>query len=147
MNIDPWHIWIIIAVILFILEIFTSGFLVACFGVGCIVAGVIAACGFGLNVQIISFSVTTLLSLFLIRPFITKWLSKKSDKIKTNVEALIGETGIVTVTVDNSKNTGRVKVQGDDWRAESLNGEILDIGTKIEVTEIKSTTLIVKYLN
>lgn len=144
MGIEFWHIWTIIAIIFFIIEVFTSGFLIACFGIGCVVAGVIAGFGFGLNIQIIGFSVGTLLSFLLIRPLMTKWLNRKSDEVKMNADALVGAIGVVTVEIDNIKNTGRVRVQGDDWKAENLTNEVLNVGTKIEVVEVKSTVLIVK---
>ena len=31
---EPWHIWIIVALLFFVLEIFTPGFAVACLSIG-----------------------------------------------------------------------------------------------------------------
>ena len=37
---ETWHIWIIIALLLFIIEIFTSGFAIFCISVGAIAAAI-----------------------------------------------------------------------------------------------------------
>ena len=75
-----------------------------------------------------------------------KYAHKNSDKIKTNVDALIGSTGRVSVQIDNSKNTGRVMVYGDDWKAESEDDIVINIGEKVEITKINSTILTVKQI-
>ena len=48
-----------------------------------------------------------------------KYAHRKSNNLKTNVDGLFGKIGKVTVTIDNSKNQGRIIVEGDDWKAES----------------------------
>jgi membrane protein implicated in regulation of membrane protease activity len=147
MKIEVWHIWIIIAILLFIAEIFTPTFLAACLALGCIAAGIFSFFDFGIKIQLLSFSVGTLIAFFGVRPFMIKFAHRKSDKIKTNVEALIGKVGRVTVPIDNSKNQGRVVIEGEDWRAETENNEIINEGDRVQVSSINSTILIVKSLN
>ena len=144
MGIEVWHIWIIIAVVLFIVEIFAPNFLFASIAIGCIAAGIIAAFDCGINIQLIAFAIGTLIAFFGIRPFMLKYFHKKSDKIKTNMEALIGKVGRVSETINTSKNEGRIMVEGDDWKAETENDEIVNIGEKVEILQVNSTILIVK---
>jgi membrane protein implicated in regulation of membrane protease activity len=144
MDLTVWHIWIIIAVLLFILEIFTAAFLAACVAIGCIVAGLISYFDFGLSIQLIAFSVGTLASFFMVRPLMLKYAYRNREEVKTNVDALSGKIAKVIVTINNSQNEGRVKVEGDDWKAESENNEIINIGEKVEILKVKSTILIVK---
>ena len=144
MDIEIWHIWVIIAVILFILEIFTPSFLCGSIAVGCIFAGIISAFDCGIKIQLIAFAIGTLIAFFGIRPFMLKYFHKKSDKIKTNTEALIGKTGRVTEAINSSKNEGRIIVEGEDWKAETENDEIVNIGEKVEILKVNSTILIVK---
>lgn len=144
MELEIWHIWIIVAIILFILEIFTPAFFAASLAIGCIFAGVTASIELGFKIQLLAFSVGTLIAFFGVRPFILKYGHKKSGDLKTNVHALVGKIGKVTVTFDNSLNTGRISVEGDDWRAESENNEILNAGEKVEILEVDSTVLTVK---
>jgi len=141
-----WHIWVIIAVILFIVEIFFPTFFAACISLGCIAAGFSSYFGYGTKIQLICFSIATLIGFFGIRPFMLKYAHRKSDNVKTNVDALVGKIGKVIVAIDNSKNEGRVIVDGDDWRAETENDILINEGEKIEVLRINSTILIVKPL-
>jgi len=144
MDIEVWHIWIIIAVLLFIVEIFTPTFLTACLAIGCIAAAISSYFDFGIKIQLLSFSMGTIIGFFGVRPFMLKYAHRNSDKVKTNVEALVGKIGKVTVAIDNSQNQGRVTVEGDDWKAETENNEILNAGEKVEILKINSTILIVK---
>ena len=144
MEIEVWHIWIIVAVLLFIVEIFVPTFLASCLAIGCIAAGIFSSFGFGIEFQLISFSIGTLMSFFGVRPFMLKYVHKKSSNLKTNIEALVGKVGRVTVTIDGSQNQGRVIVEGDDWRAETENNEMINEGERVEVLKINSTILIVK---
>lgn len=76
-----------------------------------------------------------------------KYAYRKSDKVKTNADALVGSKGRVTEIIDLKKNTGRVFVHGDDWKAESENGEIIQQNEQIKVTQVNSTILIVTKIN
>ena len=68
----------------------------------------------------------------------------KNSKIKTNADALVGKVGRVVEVIDNNKSQGRVIVEGDNWRAETENNEIVKEGEKVEVVKVNSTILIVK---
>ena len=144
MEIEIWHIWIIVALIFFIIEIFAPTFLAASIAIGCIAAGIFSSIGFDIKMQLIAFSIGTLASFFGVRPFMLKYAHRNSNKVKTNVEALVGKIGKVIIPIDNSQNQGRIIVEGDDWKAETENNEILNAGEKVEVLKINSTTLIVK---
>lgn len=93
---------------------------------------------------IFAFGVT--LTYFLVRPIITKYGYRK-NKVKTNQDALIHKNGTVTEEINLLKNSGRIKIDGDDWKAKSLNNEIIQIGKIVTVVEIDSIVLIVKPLN
>lgn len=146
MELEIWHIWIIVAVILFIVEIFTPAFLAACLAIGCIFAGISSSMDFGIKIQLLSFTIGTLISFFGVRPFILKYGHKKSGDLKTNVDALVGKIGKVTVTIDNFQNQGRITIEGDDWKAESQNNEIINVGERVEILKVDSTLLTVKLI-
>ena len=142
MGIEVWHIWVIIALVLFIIEIFIPTILPACFAIGCIFAGVVSAFDYGIKIQLIAFSIGALVAFFGVRPFVLKFFYRK--KRETNVDALIGKVGRVTETINVSKNEGRIVVEGDDWKAETEGDEIVNAGEKVEVIQVNSTILIVK---
>lgn len=59
---------------------------------------------FGVKIQLPTFSIGTLTGFFGVRPFMLKYTYRTSDKVKTNLDALIGKVGRVTVTIDSSQN-------------------------------------------
>ena len=111
-----WHVWLIVALVFFILEIFTTGIAVICFSFGAVGSCIAALCGANLTWQVIVFAIVTLVSFIFIRPMLIKLFYKKGkNEVKTNMEALIGRKGIVSEAIDPVTGSGRVKVDGDDW--------------------------------
>ena len=140
---EAWHTWLIIAGILFILEIFTPGFVVACFGIGCLAGALMDYLHLGFEYQIIAFSVVSLVLFFTLRPIVVKHLYKTAEDIKTNVDALIDQIGVVDEKIDPIEHTGRVIVGGDNWKALSLNDEVIEKGEKVQVKKIDGVKLYV----
>jgi membrane protein implicated in regulation of membrane protease activity len=142
-----WHYWIIGSAVLFILEMIVPGFLLACFGIGGTAAGIVALLGLGLEWQILTFCIITLLVFWQVRPFIIKHFYKSSENVKTNVDALAGKTGTVVVKIDPVAHKGRVKVGGEDWWGESFDEKPIEVGQKIEVLKVEGSKLIIKPIN
>jgi membrane protein implicated in regulation of membrane protease activity len=144
MNLEIWHIWIIIAMGFFIAEIFTPGFLLACFGIACLTTGLFSFFELGAKAQIITFSISTLVVFFGIRPFVLKYFYTSTGKLKTNIDALIGKTGLVSERIDPNINKGRVIIGGEDWRGISIDENIIETGEKIKVVRVDGTKLYIK---
>ena len=73
-----------------------------------------------------------------------KFLLKKKDEVKTNADAIIGRKAIVTEEINMTKNTGRVKLDGDDWKAVTDSAEVLPVGETVEIVARESLILSVK---
>ncbi len=143
MDIVQWHWWAALAILLFIAEIFAPGFWLFCLGVGCVGGSVAAALDLSSNVQLIVFSMVTLVSFFTIRPLLMKRMWKEPT-VLTNADALVGQRGRVTQDFEPGLRLGRVAVGGDDWRAECLDDTALRTGDLVEVVRVDSNTLIVR---
>lgn len=141
---QPWHIWVIIALISFIIEIFTSGFAIACLSVGGLAAAVASAFNIPLIWQIVVFAVFTLLAFIFVRPAVQKYFFKSSPGKKTNVDALVGKRGRVSSDIDPAVGYGRVAIDGDDWKAVSADGNLIGKGQTVEVVSVDSIILTVK---
>jgi membrane protein implicated in regulation of membrane protease activity len=144
MNLELWHIWVIVAIALFIGEIFTPGFVLACFGVACLASGLVSFFKMGYKIQIITFSISTLVVFFGIRPLFLKYFYSSAEKIKTNIDVLVDKTGLVSEKIDPSTNKGRVIVGGEDWKALSIDESVIEVGEKIAVIKVEGTKLFVK---
>lgn len=140
-----WQIWLIAALVFVIIEIFTSGFAVACFSVGCVFGSILDACHLSTTWQFLGFAVGTFLAFVLVRPFVIKYLDKKtnSSNIKTNVDEIIGRNAVVTERIE-SEGFGRVKIDGDDWKAQMEDGTSAEVGEKLKVVSQESVILTMK---
>jgi membrane protein implicated in regulation of membrane protease activity len=56
----------------------------------------------------------------------------------------VGKTGRVSERIDRAANTGRVIVEGDDWRAVSENDVPIESGARVEIIRVDSTILLVR---
>lgn len=141
-----WHLWVIVAIVLFMVEIFTPGFLLASFGIGCLFSALAAGLGYTLKTQILGFVIGTLIAFFGVRPFFTRYCYKGDRGVRTNVDALAGKVGRVLEQVDPQSGSGRVMVGGDDWKAVSANGSVIESGKTVEVVRVEGNTVFVKQL-
>lgn len=138
-----WQFWLIASGIFFIAEIITTGFLVFWLGI----AGLITMCiSFFTDNLMIQASVFVILSAVLIlatKPFVNKFVNKKETTEKTNAFSIIGKTAIVIKDIDSINGVGQIKVDGEVWSAEGINGSNIEKGTKVEVKEIDGVRAIV----
>ncbi|MBO8445207.1 MAG: NfeD family protein [Bacteroidetes bacterium] len=138
---EIWHIWVIVALVLVVVEIFTQGFAVLCLAFGAGAAAIAAACSAELTGQLIWFSVVTLISFVLVRPMLLKFFRKGRAGRESGTAALKGREAVVSERISVADNTGRVAVDGDDWKAVSADGSVIEKGTRVTVLEVDSVIL------
>lgn len=141
---EVWYIWIIAALLLFIVELFTSGFAIICLSIGALGGGIAALAGANVEVQFIAFAATSFIALLAIRPVLKRLFFKDGEEVATNANAIIGKRGVVCIDIEADDDNGRVMIDGMDWRAKSENNEPLPKGTKVEVVAMESIILIIK---
>ena len=142
---EYYQIWLIAAIVLVIVEILTAGFGSICFAIGAALAALAAGLGVDSIVwQIVIFAVVSLLTFIFLRPVVIRFLDKKSKDVKTNADALVGRKGIVSERIDATQHTGRVAVDGDDWKAVSEDGSVIEKGAEVKIVKLDSIILTVK---
>lgn len=141
---QSYQIWLIVAIILVIIEICTAAFGSICFAIGAAFSALAAGLGLGLTWQIIIFAAVSLLTFIFLRPIAMRFLDRKSKDVKTNADALVGRKGIVSERIDSTQHTGRVAIDGDDWKAVSANGSVIEKGVEVEIVKRDSIILTVK---
>lgn len=140
---EPKYWWTIIGIVGFIVEIFTPGFFAASIGIGAFFAAVASMFTDVVEYQMIAMAVGSLLAFLTIRPVWTRYLARTKD-VKTNADALIGRVGVVSEDINSSSNTGRVAIDGDDWKAVSDDNSLIEAGSHVEVLKRDSIVLTVK---
>jgi membrane protein implicated in regulation of membrane protease activity len=142
MIIKIWWIWMIIAAFFVLGEIFTAGFFLLWFGIGAAAAGLLAIFGLSFGWQLGAFVVVSGVLFIVSRRFAERFSKKQPDGI--GADRFIGLRGIVLEEIDNDKNTGRVRLKKEEWRADSETGDVIPAGKKVKVTRIDGTHIVVK---
>lgn len=140
MEIWIW-IWVVVVIAAVVAELFTTQLISIWFAGGGLIGLIACALHAPLWLQIVLAAVVTLILLIATRPFVNRYLQK--DRVATNADRVVGQVGVITETVDNTLEQGRVKVLGSDWRAISADGTQLTAGTRVKVERIESVKLIV----
>jgi len=140
--IQIWLIWFILAALFIVGEIFTAGFFILWFGVGAAVAGLCALLGLGPVWQWLSFVVISGVLVAVSRKFANRITKEQPPGI--GADRFIGMVGVVLEDIDNINNTGRVRMNREEWRAESANENIIPKNTRVKVIKIEGTHLIVE---
>ena len=138
-----WQMWAAVAVVCLILELTAGDFFIICFSIGAFFAAIAAAVGAGIYVQLLTFAVFTLISLFWVRPFAQRYLHKGEDNRVSNADALLGRQGRVVETV-KADGFGRVQIDGDIWKAVTNEGADIPEGANVRVVGRESTIITVE---
>jgi membrane protein implicated in regulation of membrane protease activity len=133
--------WLIVLAILIFIEIITLGLTTIWFAGGALVAFIVSLFYDNLLLEVILFLIVSMALLYFTRPLVIKYFNPK--RVKTNYEGVIGKDALVLNTIDNMNATGQVIVDGQEWTARSLEGKIIEKGTKVKVQGISGVKLIV----
>lgn len=111
------------------------------FAAGSLVALVVYLLGGPLWLQVTLFLLVSCLLLAALWPLSKKYLTPKLTA--TNIDSVIGTTGLVTAAVDNVRAEGQVKLGAMEWTARSTSGEIIAEGTMVKVDRIEGVKVFV----
>ncbi len=137
-----WWAWMIVAALFIVGEIFTAGFFLLPIGIGAAIAGLVALLGGGTAWQLAVFAVASFILFLASRRFAEK--ISKAQPPGIGADRFIGEECVVLEDIDNLHDTGRVRMEKEEWRAESDTGEILKVGMRTTVVSLSGTHLVVK---
>ena len=144
MEFEIWYIWLLAAILLFMIEIFVTSFVAACIGIGALITGIGAYMGLNITLQLLVFVGFTFLILFFIRPFVKKFIFGTKEFVTTSADTLLGKKATVVEPIDGNKLQGRVKIDGDSWKAISFDGKSISKGQIVTVVSYDSLILSVK---
>ena len=136
-------IWLVILILAVVVEVLTMGLTTIWFAGGALVAIIATLLYAPVAIQVILFFAVSLLLLFFTRPVAVKYFNR--DRVKTNVESLVGRQAIVISEISNIQGIGQVTVGGQQWSARSVNDHvIIPAGAVVNVLSINGVKLIVK---
>lgn len=133
--------WLGVAILFGVIESVTMGLTTIWFSGGALAALLVALLGVGMAVQIAVFIVVSVLLLVFTRPIFVKKL--KTGLEKTNVNALVGQEGIVIDEIKQHE-PGRIRINGMEWSAVTKNDNItVAVGKTVKIIEIEGVKVIV----
>ena len=137
------YVWIAVLVLAVVAEAMTSDLVAIWFVPAAIVSMVLVLLSAPLWLQILVFVVVGLALVIATRPLCRKLM--KSSSARTNADALIGKTCIVTEEIRNIDEVGEVKIGGLCWSARAADADrVIAVGEQVVVMEIQGVKLIVE---
>ncbi|MGW0333197.1 NfeD family protein [Streptomyces sp. NPDC003011] len=138
---DPWLIWLIVAGVLAVAEIFTLTAALGMLGAAALVTAGFAAAGLPLPLQFLVFTIVSTATVLFLRPLALRHVLQPQVE-RFGVEALVGKAAYVVSEVTGLG--GRVRIDGEEWTARAYDETlVISPGTTVDVMEISGTTALV----
>src|SRR5215510_2651221 len=118
-----------------------TGFDLALVGASLAAGGVVGLIAQSWQTGLISATVFALLYFVLFRRWLKAKLHVKEQA--SNVDAIVGKTGVVTKRIGPAHDCGLVKVGSEEWRAELAQPETAarEIGASVQIISVEGVTL------
>lgn len=134
--------WAIMILIFAIAELVTTSLTCIWFAGGAVISLIISIVKGPVWLQIIAFFIVSILLIILTRPFAKEYLNAKT--VKTNLDNIIDKKVTVIETIDNKKNTGKIRIGDIEWSARNANeNEIIEKGEEVIIRKIIGVTVYV----
>ena len=128
-------VWLVLMVVFLAAEASTVSMVSLWFAAGALIALLTALAGGPAWLQTLLFLAVSAGLLLALRPLVKKYLSPKLTA--TNVDSVVGTTGLVTAAIDNVSAVGQVKLGAMEWTARSTSGQPIPVGTRVKVDRIE----------
>jgi membrane protein implicated in regulation of membrane protease activity len=135
------YVWIAVMVAAIAMEGATTGLVAIWFLPASALSLILAICRVPWPIQVTVFVVVSLLCVIFARPF----FAKRTHRVATNVDSLIGEKVVVTERIENLAGRGQVKIARNNqgWSARSISDDVnYEEGEILRVVAIEGVKLI-----
>ena len=142
MNVEVWLMWLILAGVLLIGEMFSASFFLFWFSIGAAVAGLAALFGAHEAAQLIVFIVVSGVLFATGKKFAKKVTREQPSGI--GADRFVGGISVVLEEINTLANTGKIRIGMESWRALSEHGETIPVDAVVKVLRIDGTKAIVQ---
>ena len=133
--------WLVAMVIFIAAEAMTVSLVSIWFAAGALGAIIVALTGGGLAFQVTVFLALAIVLLFCLRGIVRKHFTPRITR--TNVDSVIGATGVVVTPVNNIAALGQVRIGGVEWSARSTDNSHIPAGTLVKVDRVEGVKVFV----
>jgi membrane protein implicated in regulation of membrane protease activity len=130
--------WLIFGVACLILEVATTSFVLAYFGLGALGASIAAALGAPGWFQLVEFVVVSVALLLLTRGLVVRRMRGGGTALPSPAApTVVGRSGVVTIAIGEGLDGGQIRVGGEYWTARRAGGgPPIPVGAMVEVVAI-----------
>lgn len=134
-------LWFVLMLVFLGVEAATVTMVSLWFAAGALCAILVSLLNGAVWLQTAVFLTVSVVLLTALRPLVRKYVTPKLTA--TNIDSVIGSTGLVTAPIDNVSASGQVKLGGMFWTARSTSGDPIPEGTRIRVDRIEGVKVFV----
>ncbi|MBA2497710.1 MAG: NfeD family protein [Acidimicrobiia bacterium] len=137
-------VWLVAAVALAAGELTVAGgFFLLPFAIGALVASVLAFGGVGVPGEVVAFVAVSAVSFGALRP-LARRLDRDGPTDGIGARRLIGRDAVVLQAIAGGPDElGLVRVDREEWRAQSVDGAAVVVGATVRVVEQRGTRVLV----
>jgi membrane protein implicated in regulation of membrane protease activity len=141
---EDWRwVWIVATAVFAIGELTSPGsFFMLPFAIGAFVATVLAFLEVDIVIEWLVFVGVSLAVLVALRPLAHR-LNRSVDDTGIGSRRLLGHTAVVLRDIPAGGDVGLVRVDREEWRAQSTDGSAIRTGTAVRVADVQGTRVIV----
>ena len=136
------YVWIALAIVMVLVEITTVQLVSVWFMVGALCAALTTLFTDSIVIQLAVFVGVSLLALLVTRPLVRR-LKESRVQLRTNIDRLPGEKGVMLKPVENTESVGQAKVLGKVWSVKTDNPPLKE-GDTVRVIAVDGVKLIVE---
>ncbi len=133
-------IWLIAGAAAIAAELATLTFVLLYVGAGAFAASAAAALGADLVLQFVVFTAVTMVLLVATRGPVVRLVMGNREPEPSNVQAIVGRTGVVTIPIVDDGSSGQVRLGSEYWTARSVDDAPLAEGSRVEVVFVEGVT-------
>ena len=130
-----WWMWVLLGFLLLGIEMASTTLHVAFFGLGAIFVGILVGLGWDspLWAQLLVFTASALVGLFLIRPPLMRKLRFNEPKM---IDTLVGEQAFPLDDI-GARAIGKAEMRGSTWSAQNVGADTLRKGQRCTVESVE----------
>jgi len=143
MDLSLPQIWLIVGLIMLLAELVSVLLVFIFFAIGALLTALLASIGIlsTPEMQLIAFSVISLLSLLILRKHARQLLDNRGKHHEYN--EFVGETALVIRDIP-SNGEGKIYYRGAEWKAVSLHSSAIIAGSKVVIIRTDGIILVVE---
>ena len=141
---DEWRwVWIIATAVFAVGEMATPGsFFLAPFAIGAFVAAILAFADVSVTVEWAVFLIVSIAALAALRP-VARRLDLNAVDHGVGSRRLVGTRATVLKAIPGDDELGLVRLDREEWRAQSTDGTPIPVGATVRVADVQGTRVMV----